>query len=55
VDARAGLTGMIWPNIGLFAEYRYTYFEPEYSGSAQRHLSDDVKFHHALLGVAVRF
>jgi opacity protein-like surface antigen len=55
LDARAGLSGMIWPNIGLFAEYRYTYFEPDYSDAAQRQLSDDVKCHHALLGFAFRF
>ena len=59
LDARAGLSGMIWRNFGLFAEYRYTYFEPDYAdvpaGSIRHQLSDDVTFHHALLGLAVRF
>jgi opacity protein-like surface antigen len=59
LDVRAGLSGMIWPHIGLFAEYRYTYFEPEYSdvlvGSVRVQPSDEVKFHHVLFGLAFRF
>jgi len=58
VDARAGVTFMIAKPIGVFGEYRFTYFDPSFSTDTflgEVEVGGNAFVHHALFGVTVRF
>lgn len=64
VKAGAGLVWLFHKNVGLFGEYRFTHFSPEFNfrdvdaltGAASRvRLTTDVNTHHLLGGIAFRF
>jgi opacity protein-like surface antigen len=54
----AGLTFMFTKNIGLFGEYRYTYFKSEHElqiGPANAEISQRIGTHHFVGGVTIHF
>jgi len=58
VDARAGIAFELFPNVALFAEYRFTHFSVSPSGSlnGQRTKVDaDLDANHILGGISFRF
>lgn len=56
-----GLTWLITPNLGVFAEYRFTHFSPEFGfdvaapGFSKTTVKTDLNTHHLLMGLGVRF
>jgi hypothetical protein len=62
-DVRGGFNFLIAPSWGIFAEYRYTYFEPDYNddanlpgfGSFTFKADVDSSTHHVLFGTGLRF
>ena len=52
LDARCGLKKYLVPNFGLFLEYRYTQFSPEFEPAVKEF---DMQTHHALFGITVNF
>jgi hypothetical protein len=57
-DARLGLTWMLTRRLGLFAENRYTYFEPAYSTryfGLNLDYSARLANYHAVIGATLRF
>lgn len=56
-DVRAGAAWMLWRLFGVFAEYRYTYFDPKYGDLDGRKVtfSNDLSIHHLLFGATFRF
>lgn len=52
LDARCGVKWFLVHNFGLFLEYRYTQFSPEFDAVIQEF---DVQTHHALFGISVNF
>lgn len=57
-DARAGLTGLISKQFGLFVEYRYTQIHPELessTGGGTVKYEPTFRTHHVVLGVTFRF
>ncbi len=61
VKAGFGTTWLFTPNLGLFAEYRYTHFSPTFDfntnlpGFSRTKVETDVNTHHVLFGVTFRF
>ena len=62
LDARAGIAILFHPNVGFFAEYRFTYFEQRLEDFDDDDFDDvDVSSrttlmtHHALIGITLRF
>jgi opacity protein-like surface antigen len=53
LDARGGIKKMFLNNFGVFLEYRYTQFRPDYSPLILDKV--DIKTHHALAGISVNF
>jgi hypothetical protein len=54
LDARAGLTWQFHKHVGLFGEYRYTYFEIDHAYSAEG-IKTNLGTHHWLLGISYRY
>ena len=58
LDLRAGLSVDVKENIGIFVEYRFTYFEPEYDDSISGidvEIEPDFYTHHIMGGVVFYF
>lgn len=58
LDARAGLTWMLDPKFGLYAEYRYTQFETNYTQNipdGTLRFSPELKSHSLLFGITWHF
>jgi len=58
LDARAGLSIDVKENIGIFMEYRFTYFEPEYDDSISGvdvEIEPEFYTHHILAGAIFYF
>lgn len=62
VDIRGGFNFMIVPFWGIFAEYRYTYFEPDFNDDTtvqnlpfEFKADVDSSTHHILFGTSLRF
>jgi opacity protein-like surface antigen len=58
LDARAGLQIDVKENFGIFAEYRFTYFEPEYDDSISGvnvEIEPEFYTHHLLAGLIFFF
>jgi hypothetical protein len=52
LDVRGGLKMYFVRNFGLFLEYRYTHFLPEFDPAIEEF---DLETHHALLGITINF
>ena len=52
LDARFGVKKLLVHNFGLFLEYRYTHFSPEFDPEVKEF---DMQTHHALFGISVNF
>jgi opacity protein-like surface antigen len=58
LDARAGLTWMLDPKFGVYAEYRYTQFETDYSQNipdGTLRFNPELKSHSLLFGISWSF
>lgn len=61
VKVGTGVTFLLTPNIGVFAEYRFTHFSPEFGfdvaspGFSKTIVDTDVNTHHVLAGLSLRF
>lgn len=54
LDVRAGITWQFHKHLGLFGEYRYTYFEIDHAYSAEG-IKTNLGIHHWLLGASYRY
>jgi hypothetical protein len=61
-DARLGLAWQFHKQVGLFAEYRFTYLpvsadddDDDFGGARTERVDGRLKTHHLLLGVSIRF
>lgn len=57
-DGRLGAAYLFAPGVGVFLEYRFTYFEPRYRDIRQgvkAEISPQLLTHHAQLGLSLRF
>jgi len=61
-DARAGFNFLIFPNWGFFAEYRFTYFEPDFNDDTsirgvpfEFKANVDSQTHYVMFGTGLRF
>ncbi len=61
LQAGFGTTWMITPHVGVFGEYRFTHFSPQFDfdtslpGFTRTTVKTDVNTHHVLFGVTFRF
>ena len=58
VKLGAGVTWLFTGNIGIFGEYRYTHFSPEFTfndGAVSANVSSSINTHSLLVGVTFRF
>jgi opacity protein-like surface antigen len=61
VQVGTGVTWLLTPNIGIFGEYRFTHFSPQFGfdvatpGFSKTTVETDVNTHHVLFGVSIRF
>lgn len=61
VQAGTGVTWMMTPHIGIFGEYRFTHFSPQFGfdvatpGFSKTTVETDVNTHHVLFGLSIRF
>ncbi len=58
IKAGAGLSWMLTPHTGLFAEYRFTHFSPDLelsSGGVKMDFDADISTHHIIVGLTFRF
>jgi opacity protein-like surface antigen len=54
----AGVTFLFTKNIGIFGEYRYTHFSPEFeftTAGVKSKTETDINTHHLLVGASFRF
>ncbi len=54
LDTRAGLRVHLTPSFSIFAEYRFTYYEPKFDDDPIE-IESDISTHHALGGVGFQF
>ena len=53
-DFRMGLTWMLTRTVGLFAEYRYSYLQPDYDLNGE-HVEPEFSVNHIAVGLTFRF
>ena len=58
LDVHAGLKFLVTPNVGIFVQYRYTWFEPELEldvGPFDVDVEPELSTHHAAAGIGFHF
>ena len=58
LKAGAGLNWLFTPHLGVFVEYRFNYFEPEYelkSGGTRVKFESEISSHQVIAGLSFRF